>query len=49
MKLIMTIAILLYNLVVLAGTAYMVEVHHWSPWWFAFSIMLFMTIDLKER
>ena len=45
----MAILILLYNLTILAGTAYLVQFYNWSPWWFAFSILLLMTIDLKEK
>jgi len=27
-------AVALYNLVILAGAAYLIQVNNWSPWWF---------------
>lgn len=29
--------VLIYNLCLLAGTAYLVQVHSWNPWWFLFA------------
>jgi hypothetical protein len=29
-----------YNVVIFAGTAYLVGWHGWNPWWFAFSLLL---------
>ncbi len=29
--------ILLYNISILAGTAYLVQFYDWSPWWFLLS------------
>jgi hypothetical protein len=34
------IAILLYNLCLVAGTAYLVAVYDWSPWWFLLTVVL---------
>ena len=37
----MTILIIaLYNLTLIAGTAYLVALHDWSPWWFALTVLL---------
>jgi len=30
---------LIYNLILLAGTAYLVSVHDWSGWWFVLTIL----------
>jgi hypothetical protein len=30
----------LYNLSIVAGTAYLVAVYAWSPWWFLLAFML---------
>ncbi len=49
MKLLLSLMILLYNLTILAGTAYLVDVRDWNPWWFLFSIVCLMTIDLREK
>lgn len=34
------IAILLYNLCLVTGTAYLVAVYDWSPWWFLLTLLL---------
>ena len=31
--------LLVYNLSLLAGTAYLVQVHSWSPWWFLLNVV----------
>lgn len=49
MKLLLSLIILLYNLSILVGTAYLVDVRDWNPWWFLFSIVCLMTIDLREK
>jgi hypothetical protein len=49
MKCLLTIILSIYNLCIIGGTAYLVEVHKWSPLWFAMTILLLMTIDLLER
>ena len=33
-------AILLYNLSLLAGTAWLIGWHGWSPWWMLFALIL---------
>jgi hypothetical protein len=42
------IAVLIYNLCVLAGTAYLVALHDWSPWWFLFALMILLQWERKE-
>jgi len=42
------IAIALYNLTIVAGTAYLVAVHDWSGWWFLLTILLMMSLETKE-
>ena len=37
------IAILIYNLVLLAGTAYLVAIHNWSMWTFLLAAIFLMT------
>lgn len=32
----------LFDISVLAGTAYMVQVYSWSPWWFLFAALVLM-------
>lgn len=41
MNKVLTILILcLYNLALMAGTAWLVVEHEWSPWWFALSVCI---------
>lgn len=37
--------VLLYNLALVAGTAYLVAVHGWSAWWFLPMALFIMTIE----
>lgn len=32
--------VLLYNLILIAGTAYLVAVMNWSAWWFVLTVCL---------
>lgn len=32
--------VVLYNLVILAGTAYLVSERNWNPWWFLFALII---------
>jgi hypothetical protein len=34
--------IVLYNLVLVAGTAYLVAMHNWSGWWFLLTALFLM-------
>jgi hypothetical protein len=45
---ILKIAILLYDLVLLGGTAYLVQEHNWSMWTFLLAALFFMT-SRKEK
>lgn len=42
------IVIMIYNLCLVAGTAYLVALHDWSPWWFLLTIMLMANYYRKE-
>jgi hypothetical protein len=42
------IAVLIYNFLIVAGTAYLVAVYDWSGWWFLLTIMLLMGIKDKK-
>ena len=32
--------VLVYNIVILGGTVYLVQFWDWSPWWFLLSVIL---------
>lgn len=36
------VAIVLYNLILVAGTAYLVAIHDWSGWWFLLTALFLM-------
>ena len=40
---IVKISILIYDLALLAGTAYLVTIHNWSMWAFLLAAVFFMT------
>lgn len=44
-----TIAVCLYNFSLVAGTAYLVALHDWSPWWFLLTIMFMANIFKSEK
>ena len=39
-----TIAVLIYNFCLVAGTAYLVALHDWSGWWFLLTFMFLMNV-----
>jgi len=41
------IMIILYNAFIVGGTAYLIAIHDWSPWWFIVTALFFMVS--KER
>jgi hypothetical protein len=43
------IAVLIYNFLIVAGTAYLVALHNWSPWWFLLTFMLLMNHSDKTQ
>lgn len=43
------IAIMLYNLILVAGTAYLVAIYDWSPWWFALTVLLMANYSKKDE
>jgi hypothetical protein len=40
--------VLLYNLCLVGGTAYLVAVHGWSAWWFLFTFLMLMNYERKK-
>ena len=46
---IVKIAILVYDLALLAGTAYLVAIHNWSMWTFLLAAIFFMTSKSKDE
>lgn len=36
----MIVLAMIYNLIILAGTAYLVGWQGWSPWWFLLSVSI---------
>jgi hypothetical protein len=44
-----TIAVLIYNLIIVSGTAYLVAIHGWSAWWFVLTILLLMGVKDKDE
>jgi hypothetical protein len=38
----------IYNLGILGGTAYLVQAHDWSPWWFLLTVLLVANLKGKE-
>jgi hypothetical protein len=43
------LAVILYNLALVAGTAYLVAIFDWSPWWFLLTILLLMNYNKKDK
>jgi hypothetical protein len=44
-----TIAVLIYNLIIISGTAYLVALHGWSGWWFLLAILMLMGVKNKDE
>jgi hypothetical protein len=43
------LAVILYNLTLVACTAYLVALHNWSPWWFVLTLLLLMNYGKKDE
>jgi hypothetical protein len=43
------IGVIIYNFLILAGTAYLVAIYDWSGWWFVATFMLMMGIKDKDK
>jgi hypothetical protein len=41
--------ILIYNFLIVAGTAYLVAIYDWSGWWFLLTFMLMMGLKDGEE
>lgn len=44
-----SIAVLIYNLIIIAGTAFLVAVYGWSAWWFLLAVLLLMSTKDKDE
>jgi hypothetical protein len=42
-----TVAVLIYNFSIVAGTAYLVALHNWSGWWFVLAFLM-LANDTKK-
>jgi hypothetical protein len=42
------IGVIIYNFLIVAGTAYLVAIYEWSPWWFLLTFMLMMGFKDKK-
>jgi hypothetical protein len=42
-----TVAVLCYNITIVAGTVYMIQFYDWNPWWFLLALMLMKDIKRK--
>jgi hypothetical protein len=47
-ELLATVAAFVYNIVILAGTAYLVQAYDWNPWWFLFSLLFNVSVNHKK-
>lgn len=47
-ELIVKLAIIVYDFALVAGTAYLVEIHNWSMWSFCLTLLFFM-VTKKEN
>lgn len=42
------VAIAIYNLILLAGAAYLIQWHDWNPWWFLVAMVCCGTFKDKK-
>ena len=45
---IVKITVLIYDFMLVVGTAYLVQVHNWSMWTFLLAVIFFMTAKSTE-
>ena len=45
---IVVLMVLVYNLVIVGGTAFLVAFHDWSAWWFVLAVLLTLGIVRKD-
>lgn len=43
-----SIAVLIYNLIIIGGTAYLVALHGWSGWWFLLAMLMLANVTSKK-
>ena len=49
MNTIVSLGVLVYDFLLVAGTAYLVVVYDWSMWTFLLTLMFFMTHNKKDE
>jgi amino acid transporter len=49
MDLLAILLVLVYNIILLGGTAYLVQTYDWSPWWFLLTVLLCVSGKLKDK
>ena len=49
MNTIVTLGVLVYDFLLVAGTAYLVAVHDWSMWTFLLTLLFCMSITKKDE
>jgi hypothetical protein len=48
-KTVIGIAIIIYNFLIVAGTAWLIAVYDWSGWWFALTFALLISVRSKDE
>lgn len=48
-ELIVLLTVILYDVFLIAGTAYLVQEHNWSMWTFLLAMCFFMTARTKDE
>ena len=43
------VVVCIYNLCLLSGTAYLVQWHDWSPWWFVLTFIACANCHIKSN
>lgn len=41
--------LVVYNLAIIAGTAYLIQFYDWSAWWFLLSVLLLANTRKKDE
>jgi hypothetical protein len=43
------VSVLIYNLIIIFGTIYMIQVFNWSVWWLLAAFICLMSFEKKEK
>ena len=43
------VALLVYNISILAGTVYLIAERNWNPWWMLLAVMLMYSYKQKDE